>query len=106
MSLDAADDDDELTNEIRRFWDSQLAIAYVVPDYAYLSLSVSPDDFGAVYYGFMHYFEEPERIADSFEDYLSRLTDFLTGTASVEYKNEDGDDCVIREYADFCNEGP
>ncbi len=99
LELDAADDDDHREG-IRELWNGQIPIAINV-GYSCLSLSVRPSDFGSVFYSFKHCWDEPELVVDSFEDYLKQMTEFLNGSRSVSYKNEDGDDCVILEFADF-----
>jgi len=102
MSLDVCDGDEELAEDIEEFWNDHFPIAYAVHSgHAYLALSVSPDDFGAVFYGYGPEFEEASRVCDTFPDFLSNLTNFLSGAESVEYKDEDGGDCILREYSDF-----
>ncbi len=73
MSLEAAKDDCEWKKEITEYWDRHLPVALCVRnDYAYYALDVGAD-FGAVLYSFEPYFEEGEKVASSFLEFLDGI---------------------------------
>ncbi len=73
MSLDSAEDDNELKKNIIEYWDTHLPFALSVRnDYAYYALDVGTD-FGAVVFGYEPEFEEYEKVAPSFLDFLYKI---------------------------------
>lgn len=90
QSLDAAEGDSELMNEIRRFWDGHLPIMLSVKSgYAFLAIVVAGDDRGRIVHGVEPEYEDATHVVDSFpalmehlvetslvEDRLSILRDF------------------------------
>lgn len=62
----------------RRFWDSHLPILpYVWGDYEYLAIGTDPAaaDFGKVVHGYVIDFDSPGVEADSYPEFLARLSD-------------------------------
>lgn len=71
MSL--VEGDDSYNEEIIKFWNKHLPIALSVrSEYTYYALDVG-DDFGSIVHSFEPYFEEPEKIASSFFEFLDKI---------------------------------
>lgn len=76
MSLEAADDDSEVADAARAFWDAHLPFVLSVRDgYAYFAIRTAADGFGRVVAGREPEFEEASEVARSFEDFLSLLAE-------------------------------
>src|SRR5215471_1331433 len=77
MSVEWALNDEKTLKYVRRFWDHHFPIAFSGKgDFAYLAVSVSPEDFGNVVYGFAPYIDEDDevtKVADSFDDLASLM---------------------------------
>ena len=76
MGLDALKDDEESCDMIRQFWDNHIPILMSVKDgYRYLSIDLSPENYGKIYYGVEPEFEESaEMVCDSFNHLLEMLS--------------------------------
>lgn len=76
MGLEALADDKESCDMIRRFWDSHIPVLMSVKDgYRYLSIDLSPDNYGKIYYGIEPEFEESsEFVCDGFNHLLEMLS--------------------------------
>ena len=61
---------------IRQFWDNHIPILMSVKDgYRYLSIDLSPENYGKIYYGVEPEFEESaEMVCDSFNHLLEMLS--------------------------------
>lgn len=71
ISLESAGNDIEWETEIKRFWNIHLPIIMSVKDgYSYYAISMEN---GSVVYGSGPEFEECEMVADSFEEFLSKI---------------------------------
>lgn len=76
MGLEALQDDKESCNMIRQFWDNHIPIVLSVKDgYRYLSMDLSPENYGKIYCGVEPEFEESaELVCDSFNHLLGLLS--------------------------------
>lgn len=73
ISLEAAEDDNQYKQEIVKFWDGYLPIAFSLGNgYGYYALDVK-NDFGSVVYGYEPEFEEPDKVAASFLEFLEKI---------------------------------
>lgn len=73
ISLEAAEGDREWEAEITSFWDGYFPIALSVRNgYSYFALDLK-NDYGSVVYGYEPEFEEIEKIADSFVEFLDGI---------------------------------
>lgn len=71
LSTEAAEEDTQWKEEIKRFWDGHLPILLSLESgYAYYAISMKD---GSVVYGSEPEFEECETVADSFEDFMERV---------------------------------
>jgi len=71
ISIEAAEDDEKLIQEVNEFWDLHLPIIFRVGgDYEYYAINISN---GSVVYSFAPYFEEAEEVAISFYDFLDKI---------------------------------
>jgi len=74
MSIEASDGDPQLLASVRAFWDTHLPVLLSVRDgYAYYAVRTAEDGFGRVVEGREPEFEEALVVAESFEDFLSKL---------------------------------
>jgi hypothetical protein len=74
ISLDAADNDEELMAQIKEYWDCHLPIVLSVGgEYEYYAINVNT---GAVVQGYEPEFEESSKVADSFLEFLSKFPEF------------------------------
>lgn len=76
MGLEALEDDEESCDMIRQFWDNHIPILMSVKDgYRYLSIDLSPQNYGKIYHGVEPEFEESaEFVCDSFNQLLEMLS--------------------------------
>ena len=76
MGLEALEDDEESCDMIRQFWDNHIPILMSVKDgYRYLSMDLSPENYGKIYYGVEPEFEESaELVCNSFNHLLEMLS--------------------------------
>lgn len=76
MGLETLEDDEESCDMIRQFWDNHIPILMSVKDgYRYLSIDLSPENYGKIYYGVEPEFEESaELVCDSFNHLLEMLS--------------------------------
>ncbi len=73
-SLESADDDTELVDQIRSFWDVHFPFMFSVHScYSYWAVRTSDAGFGQVVMGAEPEFEEVSVVAESFEDFLRQL---------------------------------
>ena len=73
LSLDAAKDDDEWKSEISTWWDSHLPIIMSVDDgYSFYAIDLK-NDVGAIVQGYEPEFEEVEKVADNFDEFLQLI---------------------------------
>jgi len=73
QSIEIAEGYPEWKAEIKEFWDKHLPIMLSVKSgYAYFAVNLF-DNFGAVVYGIEPEYEETEKIANSFDDFLLRI---------------------------------
>lgn len=72
LSLESADDDEELQNDIKQFWDNYLPIIMSVKggDYSYYAMSMKD---GSIINGCGPEFEEYTVSANSFNDFMSKI---------------------------------
>lgn len=87
MSLDTARDDDDIewVNEIKLFWDCHLPIMLSIRSgYSYVAIGTCEENLGKIFYGVEPEFEETTLIANSFIDFLNKLT-----TSYMEYPYSD-----------------
>lgn len=71
--ISLVEDDDSYNEPIIEFWDTHLPIALSVRNgYAYFALDVG-EDFGAVVYSYEPDFEEPEKVASTFFEFLEMI---------------------------------
>lgn len=78
ISLEAAEDDSKLQQEITLFWDRYMPIAMSVGSgYSYYALDLG-SEYGTVVYGTEPEFEEAEKVSSSFADFLNLI---MTGEA-------------------------
>jgi hypothetical protein len=82
MAIGDAGDDRELIDGVTAFWDRHFPFLLAVHS-DYDSLAVYLDD-GSVVHGFAPSWEEPDRFADSFSAFLSRLESHVAGKADYE----------------------
>lgn len=103
MSLEATDGDEELTAQIIDFWNKHLPIAYAVhSDYAYLAISLTTQEYGAIVYGYGPMFEDTARkVSTSFDNYLESHRQIITGEVSPSYVGNNGQTLIKREFKDF-----
>lgn len=103
LSFEAADGNQEEVERIRQFWNSHLPImSSVSSDYAYLAISMSPADYGAIVHGFAPEFEEsPQRVCGSFDEFLDAFGRIVAGETISLPKEGPGVPLVGREYRDF-----
>lgn len=74
QSLEAAEDDTELIDNIKHFWDQHMPIMLSVKSgYAYLAITVSERNHGSIVYGGEPEYEDSEKITDSFQELLNEL---------------------------------
>jgi len=86
MSLDAADSDQDLSEQIRAYWDQHLPFLFAVhSDYDYLAVDLSPDTFGQIVHGYMPEPEQSTPIAPSFGDFINAFERSLRGEATYPY---------------------
>jgi hypothetical protein len=72
ISLEAANDDTELINEIKNYWDKHFPIIMSVEgDYEYYAINVGDEK---IVYGYEPEFEESEIVANNFEELLEKIT--------------------------------
>lgn len=88
QSLEAADEDEELMEEISLFWKKQIPFLISVRDsYSYISLCIEDDNYGKIYYGCEPEYEESILIANSLEEFFSNYIDAINGIfATQEYR--------------------
>lgn len=73
LSLEAADDDEEMSQAIRAFWDQHIPIHFDVSDgYAYHAIRLI-DRSGQIVHGCEPEFEETKVVANSFSEFLAQL---------------------------------
>jgi hypothetical protein len=103
MSVEAANDDQELIREVVSFWDNHIPIAAAVhSDYAYLAIAVGAEELGTVVYGHGPMFEDSRRkVAASFDEYLDLHRRIVAGEVSADYLDDRGQACRRREFSDF-----
>jgi hypothetical protein len=78
QSLEAADGDEELADEIKSFWSHHLPIVTSVKSaYAYLAINVSEKAFGQVVAGLEPEYEEVVKICNSFGELIKLFGDAL-----------------------------
>ncbi len=78
MSLEAAEDDSDLTISITRFWEWHLPIAMSTKSgYAFLALSLTTEDYGKVVMGREPEFENTVDVCDSLRELLPLLVTAL-----------------------------
>src|SRR5215470_4959968 len=88
QSLEAGGKDAALAESIRAFWDEHLPIAFSVKgEYAYLALTVSPEDFGSVVYGHEPEYEDGEIICGSFGELTGLMVQFLRRGPGQQYQD-------------------
>jgi hypothetical protein len=85
QSLDSALDEAD-KEKIRDFWNSKLPFLMSVKSgYAYAALDLSETGFGSIVVGQEPEYEVVEKIADSFDDFLSMLKAHISGTDELEF---------------------
>jgi hypothetical protein len=71
ISLEAAEEDKELLNEIKTYWDNHLPIILGVKgDYEYYAINVENKK---IVYGCRPEFEESKTVANNFEEFLGKI---------------------------------
>jgi hypothetical protein len=71
MSLDAADDDKELIDEIKGYWDKHLPIMFNVKgEYEYYAINIKTKE---IVYGYEPMFEESGVVANNFDELLEKI---------------------------------
>lgn len=74
LSLDCADDDEDVVGEIRQFWDTHFPFLFAVHSgYSFYAVRTAPDGFGQIVQGFEPEFEAVTVVAESFELFLDTL---------------------------------
>ena len=74
MSLEAAENDSDLAISVARFWEWHLPIAMSTKSgYAFLALSLTPEDYGKVVMGSEPEFEDTVTVCDSLRELLPLL---------------------------------
>ena len=72
MSLEAAEGDEDWTNDIKSWWKPKLPFFMSVGG-EYLYYAIDTEDGGAILSGYEPEFEEADKVADSFEDFMSKV---------------------------------
>jgi len=103
MSLDAAEGDEELIQNVTQFWDCHLPILSAVhSDYAYLAIALAADEYGSLVYGYGPEFEESARkVCASFDAFLDLFEGMVAGEVPVTYQDASGVTLIRREFSDF-----
>lgn len=102
LSIDASGDDTAAIQEVKNFWDVHIPIMMSTKsDYAYIAISLNPNDFGAVYYGYEPEFEDTKKVCESFDEWLDLFQNIIMGRSSFNYYDDNGSICVRREVIDF-----
>ena len=71
ISLDAADNENELINEIKNYWNKHFPIIMSVKnDYEYYAINIENKK---IVYGYEPEFEESEIMANNFEEFLDKI---------------------------------
>jgi len=84
QSLDAADDDEHLRKSIKEFWDTHIPFMLSVKsDYAYVGLSVSQANYGAIVSSYEPEYEETVTVCDSFSDFIRLCISILNKETEV-----------------------
>ena len=72
MSLEAAEGDEDWTKDIKSWWKPKLPFFMsVVGEYLYYAIDT--EDGGTILSGYEPEFEEADKVADSFEDFMSKV---------------------------------
>ena len=72
ISLEAAEGDTEWTNDIRSWWKTKIPF-YISVDGEYSFYAINTEDNGAILSGYEPEFEEADKVAEDFEDFLSKV---------------------------------
>lgn len=81
MSLDAADDNDEMVR-IRTYWDRHFSFLFAVhSDYDYLAVDLSHETYGQIVHGYMPEPEQSSLVARSFMEFVEMFIESLHGNA-------------------------
>ena len=72
ISLEAANGDEDWTNDIRSWWKTKIPF-YMSVDGEYSFYAIDTEDNGAILSGYEPEFEEADKVADSFEDFMSKV---------------------------------
>ena len=72
MSLEAAEGDEDWTNDIKSWWKPKLPFFMSVGG-EYLYYAIDTEDGGTILSGYEPEFEEADKVADSFEDFMSKV---------------------------------
>ena len=72
ISLEAAEGDEDWTNDIRSWWKTKLPF-YMSVDGEYSFYAIDTEDNGAILSGYEPEFEEADKVADDFEDFISKV---------------------------------
>lgn len=76
IALEGGERDPAWQADIRAFWNDHLPIMMAVhSDYDYLAVRLAEPHFGSIVHGFALEWENPIRIAGSFEEFLARFTE-------------------------------
>ncbi|MCL1992746.1 MAG: SMI1/KNR4 family protein [Spirochaetes bacterium] len=71
ISLGAADDDSELINDVKNYWDKHLPIIMSVKNgYEYYAINIESKE---IVYGYEPEFEENETVGNNFEEFLEKI---------------------------------
>lgn len=74
LSLESACDDISWQNRIKTFWNNHLPfILSVKGEYSYFAIGVGEANYGQIFYGMEPEFEEVTLVADSLNDFISKL---------------------------------
>lgn len=72
MSLEAAEGDEDWTKDIKSWWKPKLPFFMSVGG-EYLYYAIDTEDGGTILSGYEPEFEEADKVADSFEDFMSKV---------------------------------
>ncbi len=72
ISLEAAEGDEDWTNDIRSWWKTKIPF-YMSVDGEYSFYAIDTEDNGSILSGYEPEFEEADKVADSFEDFMSKV---------------------------------
>lgn len=72
ISLEAASGDEDWTNDIRSWWKTKIPF-YMSVNGEYAFFAIDTEDNGAIVSGYEPEFEEADKVADSVEDFMSKV---------------------------------